>query len=361
MRLVTPDGRVFPLPAGRTTIGRARDNSLVVNQPLVSRHHAAVQLEGQRCSVMDLGSSHGTTLNGQRLLPHRPYALRAGDVLALAGQASFITEPRPRTSVSGRVRRGASPLILALAVAALALLATLVVLAVLYFRPAQAPPIRLPLPAAASVTVSPAPPSPTHTLTAVPSWTPTPTPTALPPTSTPIPLPGAIVVIGQLNVRTGPGTAYPVASRVAQGSILEVKGQAYDCRWLEVVTPQEKEGWVSGLETYVTRNLPCDQIPAAPIPPRPTSAASPTPRPTPTRDTRATVRVPIQNNTGSTLRLTLDGPAHYDFTVSPGLHPRDLVPGTYRYTARGCGSATKSGTITFSPAASQWRWWCESF
>ena len=51
---------------------------------------------------------------------------------------------------------------------------------------------------------------------------------------------------------------------------MEVIGQAYECDWLKVIIPQGTQGWVAGGPKYVIRNLSCDLIPAAPIPPTPT-------------------------------------------------------------------------------------------
>lgn len=96
-----------------------------------------------------------------------------------------------------------------------------------------------------------------------------PAPTATP-TSTATPLlPDATVATRALNVRSGPGTVYPVTAGVYQGEALEVTGQASDCGWLQVRTRQGVQGWVSGRADYVTLNLSCSQVAAVPIPPTP--------------------------------------------------------------------------------------------
>ncbi len=111
-------------------------------------------------------------------------------------------------------------------------------------------------------------PSPTNTPTSTPTSIKTPTarPTATP-TTTPTPLPDAMVNVKTLNVRSGPGTVYDILAGVHQGDELEVIGQAYDCGWLKVIVPQGAQGWVAGGPEHVIRNLPCELIPAAPIPP----------------------------------------------------------------------------------------------
>lgn len=49
----------------------------------VSRLHAALKVGPQRISIRDLGSSNGTRVNGQRIVPHVDYPLKPGDAIAL--------------------------------------------------------------------------------------------------------------------------------------------------------------------------------------------------------------------------------------------------------------------------------------
>lgn len=49
----------------------------------VSRLHAALKIIRNRVVIMDLGSSNGTRVNGQKIVPHVDYPLNHGDVLAL--------------------------------------------------------------------------------------------------------------------------------------------------------------------------------------------------------------------------------------------------------------------------------------
>lgn len=49
----------------------------------VSRLHAVLHLNNQRVSITDLGSSNGTRVNGQKLLPNVEFPLNHGDILAL--------------------------------------------------------------------------------------------------------------------------------------------------------------------------------------------------------------------------------------------------------------------------------------
>jgi pSer/pThr/pTyr-binding forkhead associated (FHA) protein len=58
-----PLGRMLLGPA-IVTIGRVPGNSLVVNDPKASSHHAEIQPERQGYSITDLGSTNGTCVNG---------------------------------------------------------------------------------------------------------------------------------------------------------------------------------------------------------------------------------------------------------------------------------------------------------
>ncbi len=48
-------------------IGRGADCDLRLFSETVSRHHCMIRTHGEECSLMDLGSSNGTYLNGQRV------------------------------------------------------------------------------------------------------------------------------------------------------------------------------------------------------------------------------------------------------------------------------------------------------
>ncbi len=49
------------------TIGRAPDNALVLDDPLISKHHARIDLSGNGMVVTDLGSTNGVYVDGQRV------------------------------------------------------------------------------------------------------------------------------------------------------------------------------------------------------------------------------------------------------------------------------------------------------
>lgn len=49
----------------------------------VSRLHAALKVHHDRVAIMDLGSSNGTRVNGQKIVPHVDYPVNQGDIIAL--------------------------------------------------------------------------------------------------------------------------------------------------------------------------------------------------------------------------------------------------------------------------------------
>ena len=57
-------GSTHELTEDRVTIGRTRDNAIVVRDPSVSSRHAELCLTGATYLLRDLGSTNGTRVNG---------------------------------------------------------------------------------------------------------------------------------------------------------------------------------------------------------------------------------------------------------------------------------------------------------
>ena len=75
--------------SGNWTIGRASESDFVIGDGTVSSRHAKIEAAPGVLLVTDIGSSNGTFLNGVRLTPQVPTALRSGDRLRL-GQSEFV-------------------------------------------------------------------------------------------------------------------------------------------------------------------------------------------------------------------------------------------------------------------------------
>ncbi len=79
------DGKHY-VPLDRTVIniGRRRDNTIVLDDMRISRHHCQLRFRFGEFVLYDLGSRGGTFVNDQRVAE---CVLRPGDVLSLAGVA----------------------------------------------------------------------------------------------------------------------------------------------------------------------------------------------------------------------------------------------------------------------------------
>lgn len=77
------DGRTLTVGEHGLRIGRMPDNDLVLGDILVSRYHCVVTATPSGFLLTDLASTHGTTVNGERLTMARPLTdgdeIRVGD------------------------------------------------------------------------------------------------------------------------------------------------------------------------------------------------------------------------------------------------------------------------------------------
>jgi len=79
-----PTGRITlgPTPL---TIGRMPGSQLLITDPQASGYHAEIRHEGQGYSIIDLGSTNGTFVNEQLLVPHVSRILFSGDQVRIGG------------------------------------------------------------------------------------------------------------------------------------------------------------------------------------------------------------------------------------------------------------------------------------
>jgi hypothetical protein len=72
--------REINLSKERTTIGRRSHNDVVIDNLAVSGEHAVVYASGSDIYLEDLGSTNGTTVNGQ---PIKKHLLQSGDIVEI--------------------------------------------------------------------------------------------------------------------------------------------------------------------------------------------------------------------------------------------------------------------------------------
>ena len=90
--LIVEGVSVFTLSAPVINIGRRLDNSLVIDDPRVSRNHAQLRAIKGRYVVFDLNSTGGTFINGRRV---GQGVLYPGDVISLAGVMLIFGQDNP--------------------------------------------------------------------------------------------------------------------------------------------------------------------------------------------------------------------------------------------------------------------------
>jgi len=92
----------YPVDAeSDTTIGRLPDNTVVIDNPAVSGHHARIFVDGADYILEDLRSKNGTYINEKHVVRG---ALRDGDML-LVGKHRLVFEVMSVAEPAGNARR----------------------------------------------------------------------------------------------------------------------------------------------------------------------------------------------------------------------------------------------------------------
>ncbi len=102
----TQSGQRFALNRPLISIGRASDNDIVLQDPMVSKKHARVILQGNNYLVEDLASSNGTIVNGQKVSSQ---ILNEGDRLYLGETNLTFKAAAPATVTTPMAAAGAVP------------------------------------------------------------------------------------------------------------------------------------------------------------------------------------------------------------------------------------------------------------
>ena len=112
IRSGTRRGETLELTGEYITIGLAKDNTLRFTDSTVSDHHAMLTGEGDAYKLWDLHSTHGTHVNGERIVVK---ILKDGDAVRL-GAVEFrckLSKPeppsKPQTDVAPAVEKAEEP------------------------------------------------------------------------------------------------------------------------------------------------------------------------------------------------------------------------------------------------------------
>ncbi len=98
-------GKRYPLTKSRTVIGRGTEADITVDDSGISRRHVEVLWDGTRAQANDLGSTNGSTLNGQRLISA---PLEADSVIQM-GHTSITFRMIPEAEPTGSSSPSVAP------------------------------------------------------------------------------------------------------------------------------------------------------------------------------------------------------------------------------------------------------------
>ena len=90
------------LETSHFTFGSSPDNSLVIDNIKVAAHHAEIRSEDNDSSITDLGSIHGTYVNGERLDFNSPRLLSPGDSITI-GDSKFTYDLEELSQIEGTI------------------------------------------------------------------------------------------------------------------------------------------------------------------------------------------------------------------------------------------------------------------
>ena len=107
------EGKVIDLIEERTTVGRALDNMVRLEDGTVSHHHALLVQDGTDYKLRDLNSTNGTRVNGMRIVEtklHNGDQVRIGSVeLRYESDLKKASQPLPpMVQVRALIDTGAS-------------------------------------------------------------------------------------------------------------------------------------------------------------------------------------------------------------------------------------------------------------
>jgi len=73
-------GKTYELKVEKTTVGRVSDNAFEIPEPSISSHHCEILVRANEVVVVDLNSTNGTFINGEKVSES---VLKPGQILRL--------------------------------------------------------------------------------------------------------------------------------------------------------------------------------------------------------------------------------------------------------------------------------------
>lgn len=153
--------------------------------------------------------------------------------------------------------------------------------------------------------------------------------------------PTVTIKVRGLNVRSGPGTNYPVVASVNAGQALVIRGSAANCSWLQVADGERELGWISGSNQYVTFTSACSTLPQSAIPAAPTPQPTPTAQPAANAPTSAMGCYVLLNQLAFELTITLSRSDGWRDSFALGVNAEKeycAPPGEYQYSLQAPGA-----------------------
>ena len=98
---------IHELSGAKVTVGRVDDNTIQIDDASVSSHHAELSASGNEYLLTDLGSTHGTRLNGDEV-DSTGRKLRSGDRVRF-GKVDAIYETAEKSEALPLPREQAAP------------------------------------------------------------------------------------------------------------------------------------------------------------------------------------------------------------------------------------------------------------
>jgi pSer/pThr/pTyr-binding forkhead associated (FHA) protein len=78
----------------KLAIGRHSGSEIVLNDMAVSRHHATIEVQGQKLLVFDQGSKNGIIVNGKKV---QSAQLKPGDIVRIGSKFTIeVSVPPPK-------------------------------------------------------------------------------------------------------------------------------------------------------------------------------------------------------------------------------------------------------------------------